>query len=412
MENPSSPTTSMSKGASVLAEPEKAFDLPALQQLFAGLFETDCAPRFFKAPGRVNLIGEHTDYNDGFVLPMAIEWGTLIVATPRSDRTIQVHSISRSQGDIFSLDTPEAAEKSSWRNYVRGVAYSLEEAGWQLKGANLLIDSNVPSGAGLSSSAALENAVAYTLLKLSGYDEIDRIKMALAGQAAEHRYVGTQCGIMDQFISALGIEDHALLIDCQSLTPTPIPMQLGNHALVVCDSGVKHNLASSAYNQRRQECRTGVEFLSSVLPGLQSLREVSLTQLEEYAAIIPDPIIRQRVHHVVSENDRTLRAAEALRLGNIPQLGELMGASHASLRDDYQVSCDELDVLVSTAFTIPGVLGARMTGGGFGGCTINLVANDAIGSFKQTLSEAYHQHFSRVPRFFTTRASQGVHEIF
>jgi galactokinase len=363
----------------------------------------------FSAPGRVNLIGEHTDYNDGFVLPIAIERRTAVAAAARTDRRVTARSVALSDTRSFDLDAPGPVRRGNWLDYVEGMAQALLERNFELRGAELLIDSDVPLGAGLSSSAALEMAVGLALVSLGGNADPDRIQVALAGQAAEHRYVGTMCGIMDQLTSALAEPGHALLIDCRSLAPQPVPLELGDTSVLICDSRVHHELASSEYNRRRAECREGVEILSGILPGLRSLRDVTVDELDRLCAQLPQPV-RSRCRHVVRENARTLAAADALRLGNLERFGKLMFESHASLRDDYQVSSAELDVLVDTAAEIPGVLGARMTGGGFGGCTVNLVRNDALETASRRLSETYSKRFGREPNLFVTRAAGGARE--
>lgn len=390
--------------------PVAIVDLESLKQLFQGLYG-NTVPRFFRAPGRVNLIGEHTDYNDGFVMPIAINWTTIVAASPRVDRQVRVYSVNRQEQLSFDLDGPVVGKKHHWLSYIEGVARSLEEMDWRIRGADLLINSDVPVGSGLSSSAALENSVGYALLKLAGYDEIDLKKLALAGQAAEHHYVGTKCGLMDQFITAMGQPGHALLIDCRSLEATPIPIRLADIEIVICDSGVKHQLATSAYNQRREECSRGLAFFQSRMAGLHSLRDLSVRDFERHADEMPDDVLRRRVKHVVTENQRTLEAADALTKGDGRLLGQKMNASHESLKYDYEVSCDELDALVVIAHSVPGVLGARMTGGGFGGCTVNLVQKDSVEPFKQAVLEAYPTRFGKTPVFYQTQANAGVSEL-
>ncbi len=403
----------METSASTAAQPVnlvESFDALALGNLFQGLFG-DARPRFFVAPGRVNLIGEHTDYNDGFVLPLAINRGTLIAGRSRADRKIRVHSIERQETREFSLDGPLQSHPHDWLSYVEGEARSLEESGWRINGADLLIESNVPVGSGLSSSAALENSVGFALLSLNGYSDIDLKKLALAGQSAEHRYVGTKCGIMDQFITAMGQQRHALLIDCRTLEATPIPLDLPGIAVVIVDSGVKHELASSAYNERRRQCQDGVAFFQQFMPDITALRDISTQAFERYESQLPDPTIRKRMRHVITENERTLFAAEALKHHDAERLGQLMNASHQSLQLDYEVSCAELDLLVELAQGLDGVIGARMTGGGFGGCTVNLVRIDALEGFKQTLEMEYNRQFEYPVSFYVTQPQSGVREL-
>lgn len=382
-------------------------DLEQLRSAFKDLYKV--APRLFGAPGRVNLIGEHTDYNDGFVLPMAIDRETVVAASARNDRLVRVHSLNLGESGEFDLDGPAEAQRGIWLDYVEGVARVLESRGALLGGADLMISSDVPVGAGLSSSAALELSVGLALVALSGA-KIERVALALAGQQAEHTFVGTKCGIMDQFVAALGIAGHALLIDCRSLEVEAIPMKLGSAAVVVCDTRVKHELSSSEYNKRREECERGVELLRESLPGIKALRDVSVAEFEQYQDRLPEPIGR-RCRHVVTENERTLQAAAALRNGNLDEMGQLMARSHLSLRDDYEVSSKELDALVEIAVRVEGTLGARMTGGGFGGCTVNLVERDALLKFREVVSREYNSATDHQTDIYVVEASDGAKEI-
>jgi galactokinase len=366
-------------------------------------------PRVFRAPGRVNLIGEHTDYNEGFVLPFAIEASTCVAAAPRMDRRISVESLDVGARLELDLDGAQATRPGHWGAYVEGVARILEAWGVRLDGADLVIASDVPIGAGLSSSAALEIASGLALLGMSS-QPADRMQLALAAQKAEHDYVGTRCGIMDQLASALAREDHALLIDCRSLQTRAVPLRLPAHAVVIFDTGVKHALASGEYNHRRAECERGLALLQESLPRIGALRDVTQTDLARYGRRLPERLLR-RCRHVVGENERTLRAVLALERGALDELGRLMAASHDSLRDDYDVSCEELDALFEAASSIPGVVGARMTGGGFGGCTVNLVAREALAEVTSQVVDAYRRRFGRPPRVFITRPAAGAGEI-
>ncbi|MCA1614305.1 MAG: galactokinase, partial [Acidobacteria bacterium] len=331
------------------------------------------AARLFRAPGRVNLIGEHTDYNDGFVLPMAIDRETVAAAAARPDRRVRVHSLNLDESAEFDLDAPGEKRRGDWLDYVEGVARILDAGagGARLAGADLSILSDVPLGAGLSSSAALEISVGLALASLSGADA-GGVRLALAGQRAEHEYVGTKCGIMDQFTAAMARARHALLIDCRTLQATHIPLDTSDVVVAICDTNVKHELSTSEYNRRREECEQGVRALQSVLPSIRALRDVGVEEFDRHAPRVLPETIRRRCRHVVTENARTLAAAESLRRGDLSELGRLMNLSHASLRDDYEVSCAELDALVEIALPLEGVLGARMTGGGFGGSTVSL----------------------------------------
>jgi galactokinase len=366
-------------------------------------------PRVFYAPGRVNLIGEHTDYNEGFVLPMAIDLGTFVAAAARDDRLVRAHSVNLNRSFEFDLDHPGPTQRGVWFDYVEGVAQALLARGAQLRGADLLIESEVPTGAGLSSSAALEVSTGMALIAMSGA-EFTREQIALAAQQAEHTYVGIRSGIMDQLTSTFGRKGHALLIDCRSLQVTPIPLDTSELVVVVCDTGVKHELASSEYNQRRADCELGVATLREFLPGIKSLRDVSVEEFERYAEKMPLRI-RRRSHHVVTENERTLRAAAALDNGNIAELGVLMWQSHASLRDEYEVSSPELDFLVEIATGVEEVAGARMTGGGFGGCTVNLVRRSELNAFKEVASREYRKKFGIELSVYVVDASDGAREV-
>jgi galactokinase len=363
-------------------------------------------PRVFSAPGRVNWIGEHTDYNDGFVLPVAIERRTYVAAAPRADRRLGVFAQDLGARATTSLDEPAPAGATGFMAYIDGVARTLEARGTPLVGADLVVRSEVPIGAGLSSSAALEVAVGFALAELSGAD-LPPLQLALAAQAAEHRYAGTRCGIMDQYIAALGRPGHALLIDCRSLVATSIPLALGSAALLICDSRVKHTLATSAYNDRRAECERGVAWFARAAPEVRALRDVTLDQLESCRSELPSVTYR-RCRHVVSENARTLAAVEALAAGDLAAVGRLMLASHASLRDDYEVSIPELDLLVEAAAAQPGVHGARLTGAGFGGCVLVLVEAAAAEAVAAALVAAGTAGPGPTPTVFTTRAAGGV----
>lgn len=382
-------------------------DLDALVQKFRTLYGTE--PRLFRAPGRVNLIGEHTDYNDGFVLPMAINHGTVVAAAKRADRRVHVHSLNLRESAEFDLDRPGPRKRGIWLDYVEGVAQALLGRGLKLAGADLALTSDVPIGGGLSSSAALEMSVGTALTGISG-EEIDRIALALAGQEAEHKYVGMKCGIMDQFIASLGKAGHALLIDCRKLEGTLVPLGVQDMTVVVCDSRVKHALASSEYNARRAECEQGVAMLRELLPEIRALRDVRLSVFERLQERLPE-VVRRRCRHVVSENERTLSAVRALQAGDVEEFGRLMAASHQSLRDDYEVSCRELDILVESAQSVPGVAGAGMTGGGFGGCTVNLVHKDATERFRETVTREYLGKTGQEPLILPVESSDCATEI-
>ena len=362
--------------------------------------------RRYRAPGRVNLIGEHTDYNDGFVLPVAIDRHTTVTAQLRGDRHVVASSDGYDRPVSIDLSDP-GPPAGAWSDYVRGVVAVLERSGQALHGADLVIASDVPAGAGLSSSAALEVAAGYALLHLSGR-AIDRTALALACQQAEHEYAGTRCGLMDQFIACHGRAGHAMLLDTRTLEAVwlPLPRDI---QIVVCNTMTRHALASDGYNERRADCEAAVRALAVRLPRIRALRDVSYADLEANSDVLPDEIYR-RCRHVVTENARTLSAADALRDGDIARFGVLMGASHASLRDDYEVSTPELDTLVDVAMEVDGAIGARMTGGGFGGCTVNLVRADAVDAFAAHVRVRYHARTGQIPEVYVCTAADGVRE--
>ena len=357
------------------------------------------------APGRVNVIGEHTDYNDGFVMPAAIEFYTWVAAAERKDRALEAYSDRFDEKISLSLDTLAGPPRRHWSDFIRGVAAVLQNAGYKLPGANLVIHGEVPLGAGLSSSASLEVATALSLSSLAGAD-VPPLELVKLCQKAEHEYVGTHCGIMDQFIAVFGAAGHALMLDCRSLEYQllPIPHDL---RLVVCNSMVRHELAFGEYNRRRADCEEGVKLLQPHLPGIRALRDVGVADLEAFKQVLPTTVYR-RCRHVVTENQRVLAAAKALQSGDADRFGHLMYRSHASLRDDYQVSCRELDLLVDLASSSPGVYGARMTGGGFGGCTVNLIRADAAASFKEHIAQAYGEATDIVPEIYICEPAQGA----
>jgi galactokinase len=384
-----------------------AVDTQNLRARFQELYNRE--PRLFRAPGRVNLIGEHTDYNGGFVLPMAIEHATIVAAAVREDRKIRVCSLNINKQGEIDLDTPEQKIRGSWLDFVEGVARILERRNVKLRGADLLISSDVPTGAGLSSSAALEISVGLALTETAG-KTVDKVQLALIGQAAEHEFVGAKVGIMDQFVSALGKKGHALLIDCRSLQVEQIPFASSDAAVVICNSNVKHELASSEYNTRRAECEKGVEILQEFLPNITQLRDVSVENFEKYKTHLPE-VIQKRCRHVVTEIERTLNAAEALRKSDFAQFGQLMQLSHESLRDDYEVSCRELDLLVEIAADCQGVFGARMTGGGFGGSTVNLVRREFLNEFAEKVSLEYRNQTQIEIDVYVSSPADGAQEM-
>lgn len=363
------------------------------------------APRLFRAPGRVNLIGEHMDYNDGFVMPAALDLATYAAIAPRRDRRLWVHSLAFAATVEFDLDDPEPEPRGDWSDYVRGVAIMLERAGHRLTGVNLMIDGDLPMGAGLSASAALEVSVGYALAQMSNVD-VDLIELAKLCQQAENEFVGMRCGIMDQFISCCGIEGCVLLLDCRSLAARPVRIDPRTR-LVICNTMVHHELASSEYNLRRQDCERAVALLSGPLGGVRALRDVTPERLAERATLLPETVFR-RARHVISENNRVLEAAAALEAGDLILCGRMMNESHASLRDDYEVSCPELDLMVELASGVEGVFGSRMTGGGFGGCTVSLVETGAVDRFAAIIGKAYRNATGLTPSIFCCSPGPGA----
>ncbi|HHB90810.1 MAG TPA: galactokinase [Anaerolineae bacterium] len=355
-----------------------------------------------RAPGRVNLIGEHTDYNDGFVLPMALDRAVWIALRPRPDRWVQLHSLDFDQTIVFSLD--DLNSRDGWEAYVQGVAWALQEAGYRLRGWEGVMAGDVPIGAGLSSSAATELAVARAFTHVSDM-AWHPTEMAQLAQKAENQWVGVHCGIMDQLIAAAGVAGHALFIDTRTLATDPIPLPK-QARFVVLYSDAPRTLAGSAYNQRRAECEDAVRQLQSALPGITTLRDVSPEQLEAHRDLLP-PVIYRRARHVVTENARVLASVRALRLGDVSRLGELMLASHASLRDDYEVSSRELDLLVELAMAA-GAWGARLTGAGFGGCAITLCRAEDADAMAQGVIEEYNRRTGRAGYAFVTSAADGA----
>lgn len=360
-----------------------------------------CEPRVFRAPGRVNLIGEHTDYNDGFVLPAAIGFSTYVAAASRSDRKIRAASLNFDGEVEIDLDRPNEAILSGWARYVQGSATILEREGFRLGGADLLINSDIPIGAGLSSSAALEVAVGFALTRLAGF-EIDSIKLARVGQRAEHEFAGVRSGIMDQFASVFGREEHALFLDCRSMEWSEVPV---SSRFLICNTKTKHELADGEYNRRRAECESAAAFF-----GKTSLRDVSIDDFEGKQSQMPT-IERKRARHIIYENRRVLDSVEALRLGDIAAFAMQIDASHESLRDDFQISCRELDIMVEAARRQAGVLASRMTGGGFGGCAIALLDEEASTDIGDRIVAEYRDETGIEPEIYPCRIAGGVREL-
>jgi len=362
----------------------------------------------FRAPGRVNLIGEHTDYNAGFVMPAAIDFSVYATISPREDRKLHIGSDNFEDEVEIDLDDPNIAPRKHWSDYPVGVAVMLLRIGHRLRGARLQLRSDVPMGSGLSSSAAVEVATACALVGNSNLT-IDRKELALICQRAENEFVGARVGIMDQFVALFGEGRRALMLDCRSLEYKLLPIP-DTVRLVVCNTMMKHALASNEYNQRREQCEAGVEHLAKFLPHVTALRDVTLGELEQYGRDLPEVIYR-RCRHVITENARVLAAAKALEQRDLNRFGTLMRESHLSLRYDYEVSSRQLNVMFALALPIEGVYGARMTGGGFGGCTVNLVDVDQVEGFQREVAEGYEQITGLKPEIYICEASKGAEQV-
>ena len=383
-------------------------DLNKLWKIFKDKFtDTGLTKGAFSAPGRVNLIGEHTDYNDGFVLPMAIEKEIVMLGQLRNDRKVRVFDFGYNTEIDFSLDKLIPLRKNTWANYLMGVVDEIQKAGYILQGANLIFRSNVPRKAGLSSSAALEVVTALAMAKLNSSD-IKPLEMAYLCRRAENNFVGVACGIMDQYISCLGQKNHALFIDCRSNNYEPIPFKGHNYQIVICNSKIQRSLVNSEYNKRREECRIAVEFFKHKLNReIRALRDITIDEYKKYQRQLPETIAR-RARHVITENYRVQAGVQALREENFFAFGKLMVGSHRSLKNDYEVSCAELDLLVDLALKQEGVLGARMTGAGFGGCTVNLLKRDYIDVFKKNIKNEYKKITGINPDIYVTLPAEGA----
>lgn len=367
-------------------------------------------PQIYGAPGRVNLIGDHTDYNDGLVLPAAIEFACYAAVSLRTDH--QLVLFSENLGETVSVALGKPIEPSSkWADYPLGVFLQLQAAGFALNGANLYVSSEVPIGAGLSSSAALEVSTAYALLDLFGY-RAEPMQVAKLCQKAENKFVGANCGIMDQFISCHGCRNSALLLDCRSLESRVIPIP-NSLCIVICNTMVEHKLVAeqNEYNTRRAECEEAIRLLAQAMPRLRALRDLTLSDLEAHRTLLPATLYR-RCRHVVTENRRVEQMAGALLGRDLGRVRDLMSESHGSLRDDYEVSCPELDLLVALAEHHEGVHGARMTGAGFGGCTVNLVERSYVEQFCERIRERYAAQTGRMPEIYVCKAAGGAGRVF
>ena len=382
-----------------------------MQQLFQLTYGTDKTPEMYFAPGRVNLIGEHTDYNGGHVFPCALTIGTYGAVTTRDDRKLRFYSANFPGIVETSLDDLTPSNEAGWTNYPKGVMWAFEKRGYKIPcGMDILIYGDIPNGSGLSSSASLEVLTGLMLKDTFGFDDLTMQDLALIGQYSENNFNGMNCGIMDQFASAMGKQDNAIFLDTSTLNYTYAPVKLADARIVITNSKVKHSLVSSAYNDRRRECETALKMLQTVVD-IQTLGDLNEEQFEKYKDAITDPVCQKRAKHAVYENQRTIRAVEALNAGNLEEFGRLINASHVSLRDDYETSCEETDLLASLAWEIPGVLGSRITGGGFGGCTVSIVKNDAIDTFTEKIGPAYEKATGHKAEFYIVDIGDGAHKL-
>lgn len=383
-----------------------------LVQKFYEMFGEGGEIQTYFAPGRVNLIGEHTDYNGGHVFPCALTLGTYGVVRNREDRKVRFYSINIPSVGVVevSLDELVPTEKASWTNYPKGVMWAFEKRGFKLThGMDLLIYGDIPNGSGLSSSASLEVLTGLIVKETFGFD-VSMVDIALIGQDAENNFNGCNCGIMDQFASAMGKKDHAIFLDTSTLEYTYAPVKLQDAKVVITNSKVKHSLVDSAYNDRRNECETALKELQKVVD-IKTLGDLTEEEFEAHKDAIKDEIRQKRAKHAVYENQRTIRAVEALKANDVELFGKLMNASHESLRDDYEVSCEEIDILVDLAQAMPGVIGSRITGGGFGGCTVSIVKNDTVDKFIEEIGKKYLEKVGHKAEFYVVDMGDGAKKI-
>lgn len=380
---------------------------------FAELFGTPDGAHFYFSPGRVNLIGEHTDYNGGHVFPCALTMGTYGAARKRDDRMIHFYSMNLDRFGVVeaSLDDLTNKNEYNWANYPLGVVWAFAEKGYNLDtGFDMVIWGNIPNGSGLSSSASLEVLTGVILTDLYGITDLSMTDLALIGQYSENNFNGCNCGIMDQFAVAMGKKDNAIFLDTNTMKYEYAPIHLEDAKIVITNSKVKHSLVDSAYNNRRQECTDALAALKTKLD-INALGDLTPDEFEANKGLITDPVQLKRAKHAVYENQRTIDAVAALRDGDINKFGQLMNQSHISLRDDYEVSCEEIDILVNLAWKIPGVIGSRITGGGFGGCTVSIVKNDAVDTFINDIGKTYKEKVGHEAEFYTVDIGDGASRI-
>lgn len=384
-----------------------------LFDMFAELFGDSEGARFYFSPGRVNLIGEHTDYNGGHVFPCALTLGTYGAARKREDNKIHFYSMNLDSFGVVeaSLDDLTNKKEYNWANYPLGVVWAFKEKGHTItSGFDMVIWGNIPNGSGLSSSASLEVLTGVILTDLFEIKDLSMTDLALIGQYSENNFNGCNCGIMDQFAVAMGKKDHAIFLDTSDLSYEYAPCVLDGAKIVITNSKVKHSLVDSAYNDRRNECAAALKALQSELD-IQALGDLTPEEFEAHKSLIKDEIQLQRAKHAVYENQRTIDAVTALKAGDIESFGKLMNQSHISLRDDYDVSCEEIDILVDLAWKIPGVLGSRITGGGFGGCTISIVKDESVDTFIETIGKTYLEKVGHEAEFYTVDIGDGASRL-
>ena len=385
----------------------------ALNETFEELFGAGGEIRAYFAPGRVNLIGEHTDYNGGHVFPCALTLGTYGLARKREDKKLRFYSMNFPEDGVIesSLEDLKPAEEAGWTNYPKGVMWAFEARGHKLPwGVDFLVYGDIPNGSGLSSSASLEVLTGWMLKDIHGIESLSGQELAVIGQYAENHFNGMNCGIMDQFASAMGKKDSAIFLDTSTLEFEYAPVMLPDARIVITNSKVKHSLVGSAYNDRRNEREQALKDLQKVVH-IETLGNLTEEAFEEHKMAIKDPVCRKRAKHAVYENQRTIKAYNALKANDLEAFGKYMNASHISLRDDYEVSCDEIDILVNLAWQIPGVIGSRMTGGGFGGCTVSIVKNDVVEDFIEKVGEGYQARTGRRAEFYVVDVGEGAHRL-
>lgn len=384
-----------------------------LFDMFAELFGDSEGARFYFSPGRVNLIGEHTDYNGGHVFPCALTLGTYGAARKREDNKIHLYSMNLDSFGVVeaSLDDLTNKKEYNWANYPLGIVWAFKEKGHTItSGFDMVIWGNIPNGSGLSSSASLEVLTGVILTDLFEIKDLSMTDLALIGQYSENNFNGCNCGIMDQFAVAMGKKDHAIFLDTSDLSYEYAPCVLDGAKIVITNSKVKHSLVDSAYNDRRNECAAALKAIQSELD-IQALGDLTPEEFEAHKSLIKDEIQLQRAKHAVYENQRTIDAVTALKAGDIESFGKLMNQSHISLRDDYDVSCEEIDILVDLAWKIPGVLGSRITGGGFGGCTVSIVKDESIDTFIETIGKTYLEKVGHEAEFYTVDIGDGASRL-